>query len=111
MAELVDAPASGAGDRKVVEVRVLFWAPFPVKTGHRRRLASLIGGERRLSAFLVPVIGRSGRSIREMTLRKTGAANRELCCIYAVTSWPNRTSVSRSTRRLAEGAGQRGCAG
>ena len=28
MAELVDAPASGAGDRKVVEVRVLFWAPF-----------------------------------------------------------------------------------
>lgn len=27
MAELVDAPASGAGDRKVVEVRVLFWAP------------------------------------------------------------------------------------
>jgi hypothetical protein len=30
MAELVDAPASGAGDRKVVEVRVLFWAPFPL---------------------------------------------------------------------------------
>ena len=29
MAELVDAPASGAGDRKVVEVRVLFWAPLP----------------------------------------------------------------------------------
>ena len=30
MAKLVDAPASGAGDRKVVEVRVLFWAPlFP----------------------------------------------------------------------------------
>ncbi len=28
MAELVDAPASGAGDRKVVEVRVLFWAPY-----------------------------------------------------------------------------------
>ncbi len=27
MAELVDAPASGAGDRKVVEVRVLFRAP------------------------------------------------------------------------------------
>ena len=27
MAKLVDAPASGAGDRKVVEVRVLFWAP------------------------------------------------------------------------------------
>ena len=25
--ELVDAPASGAGDRKVVEVRVLSWAP------------------------------------------------------------------------------------
>ena len=28
MAELVDAPASGAGARKGVEVRVLFWAPF-----------------------------------------------------------------------------------
>jgi hypothetical protein len=28
MAELVDAPSSGGGDRKVVEVRVLFWAPF-----------------------------------------------------------------------------------
>lgn len=27
MAELVDAPASGAGTRKGVEVRVLFWAP------------------------------------------------------------------------------------
>ena len=27
VAELVDAPASGAGDRKVVEVRVLSWAP------------------------------------------------------------------------------------
>ena len=24
---MVDAPASGAGDRKVVEVRVLSWAP------------------------------------------------------------------------------------
>jgi Arm DNA-binding domain len=30
MAELVDAPASGAGDRKVVEVRVLFRAPFAI---------------------------------------------------------------------------------
>ena len=28
MAELVDAPASGAGARKGVEVRVLFWAPL-----------------------------------------------------------------------------------
>ena len=29
MAELVDAPASGAGVRMDVEVRVLFWAPSP----------------------------------------------------------------------------------
>ena len=29
MAELVDAPASGAGARKGVEVRVLSWAPLP----------------------------------------------------------------------------------
>ena len=28
MAELVDALASGASDRKVVKVRVLFWAPY-----------------------------------------------------------------------------------
>ena len=28
MAELVDALASGASDRKVVEVQVLFWAPI-----------------------------------------------------------------------------------
>ena len=27
MAKLVDAPASGAGDRKIVGVRVPFWAP------------------------------------------------------------------------------------
>ena len=31
---MVDAPASGAGDRKVVEVRVLFWAPFLVTIGN-----------------------------------------------------------------------------
>src|SRR5437868_10507223 len=29
VAELVDAPASGAGARKGVEVRVLSWAPLP----------------------------------------------------------------------------------
>ena len=28
MAELVDAPSSGGGARKGVEVRVLFWAPL-----------------------------------------------------------------------------------
>jgi hypothetical protein len=27
MAELVDALASGASDRKIMEVRVFFWAP------------------------------------------------------------------------------------
>jgi hypothetical protein len=30
MVKLVDTPASGAGDRKVVEVRVFFWAPVQV---------------------------------------------------------------------------------
>jgi hypothetical protein len=30
MAELVDALVSGTSDRKVVQVRVLFWAPFNV---------------------------------------------------------------------------------
>ena len=28
MVKLVDTPASGAGGRKAVEVRVFFWAPF-----------------------------------------------------------------------------------
>jgi hypothetical protein len=28
VAELVDALASGASDRKIVEVRVFFWAPL-----------------------------------------------------------------------------------
>jgi len=28
---LVDTPASGAGDRKVVEVRVFFWAPIQIQ--------------------------------------------------------------------------------
>lgn len=39
MAKLVDAPASGAGDRKVVEVRVLFWAPSRLKLGAHRLVA------------------------------------------------------------------------
>ncbi len=30
VAELVDALASGVSDRKVVEVRVFSWAPFPL---------------------------------------------------------------------------------
>ena len=29
VAELVDALASGASDRKIVEVRVFSWAPYP----------------------------------------------------------------------------------
>ncbi len=36
MAELVDAPASGAGARKGVEVRVLFWAPTHSKQTQNR---------------------------------------------------------------------------
>jgi hypothetical protein len=41
MAELVDAPASGAGARKGVEVRVLFWAPFVLPGLVRGRPATL----------------------------------------------------------------------
>lgn len=39
MAKLVDAPASGAGARKGVEVRVLFWAPSRLKLGAHRLVA------------------------------------------------------------------------
>ena len=38
MVKLVDTPASGAGDRKVVEVRVFFWAPISSKDDTRSRL-------------------------------------------------------------------------
>ena len=34
MVKLVDTPASGAGDRKVVEVRVFFWAPIQASAFH-----------------------------------------------------------------------------
>ena len=43
MAKLVDAPASGAGDRKVVGVRVPSWAPNTLTTpymGSNQRIAS-----------------------------------------------------------------------
>src|SRR5690606_38257518 len=59
MAELVDAPASGAGARKGVEVRVLFWAPFlsqmaeicgfPYKSVVCGRFKAQRGGTKRLA--------------------------------------------------------------
>ena len=49
MAELVDAPASGAGAGNGVEVRVLFRAPLPVKAGHFRLWLQLIIRKRRLN--------------------------------------------------------------
>ena len=64
MAELVDAPASGAGARKGVEVRVLFWAPllfYSVVTDWRprayRALATLI------EAWVQQREGRTGRAL------------------------------------------------
>ena len=40
---MVDAPASGAGDRKVVEVRVLSWAPFVPKLLFRLEISENVG--------------------------------------------------------------------
>ena len=51
MAELVDAPASGAGVRMDVEVRVLFWAPF-VSENDDFRLRSLTFLSTYLTFFL-----------------------------------------------------------
>src|SRR6218665_2691885 len=51
MAELVDAPASGAGARKGVEVRVLFWHHFPDRPCTRASILALqaaTAGARRL---------------------------------------------------------------
>jgi hypothetical protein len=47
MVKLVDTPASGAGDRKVVEVRVFFWAPIQAS-----RFMTLDLTETRESGFL-----------------------------------------------------------
>ena len=58
MAELVDAPASGAGARKGVEVRVLFWAPF----FSTRRLK--VSGKPRCGGFLSVSSSTFNRPIR-----------------------------------------------
>ena len=59
MAELVDALASGASDRKVVEVRVLFWAPQLLCAAKQHRAArEAMGGscsERTMRALTVLV--------------------------------------------------------
>jgi hypothetical protein len=50
MVKLVDTPASGAGDRKVVEVRVFFWAPI---SSSRSKVCMLYKNPRkRVFAFL-----------------------------------------------------------
>ena len=49
MVKLVDTPASGAGDRKVVEVRVFFWAPIQIQ-GYG--LGFLKNPRKRVFAFL-----------------------------------------------------------
>jgi hypothetical protein len=56
VAELVDAPASGAGARKGVEVRVLSWAPLPefCHNGRATTPANVIAGAHRCR-FLRPM--------------------------------------------------------
>ena len=84
MAELVDAPASGAGARKGVEVRVLFWAPSLLKL-----LKSLINrrldGPKSVSATVncydleMTVRAESPRNLPKM-VGKTATANcYEMC--------------------------------
>jgi hypothetical protein len=48
--KLVDTPASGAGDRKVVEVRVFSWAPI---SNSRFNLESPKNPRKRVFAFQV----------------------------------------------------------
>jgi hypothetical protein len=50
MVKLVDTPASGAGDRKVVEVRVFFWAPIQASSVFTENIRSLT--KTRESGFL-----------------------------------------------------------
>ena len=55
MAKLVDAPASGAGDRKVVGVRVPSWAPNTLTRpymGSNRQIASRHSVSLTLSLFI-----------------------------------------------------------
>ena len=49
---MVDALASGASDRKVVEVRVLFWAPLNPKYIRTSNIAHTIPQQARVGRFL-----------------------------------------------------------
>ena len=44
VAELVDALASGASGRKVVEVRVFSWAPFTIRVCVRITIQNYLNG-------------------------------------------------------------------
>ncbi len=57
MVKLVDTPASGAGDRKVVEVRVFFWAPIQ-KNRANGSVFCFSGND-----FFTPDVGDSNRSL------------------------------------------------
>ena len=57
MAELVDALASGASDRKVVEVQVLFWAPSPCWVVENNASTILVCELRKLVFEFLPILG------------------------------------------------------
>ena len=65
MAELVDALASGASNRKVVEVQVLFWAPIAFTNTELWYLAQSI-------RFLLNTETRKG--LRPLSCRHPGSA-------------------------------------
>jgi hypothetical protein len=62
MVKLVDTPASGAGDRKVVEVRVFFWAPIQIQgfglgfhKNPRKRVFAFLASTNLYSASISPL--------------------------------------------------------
>ena len=82
MAELVDAPASGAGARKGVEVRVLFW--------HHLVLTERFSPFRRIFAAL------QQRGVVGLPMKFNDSSNLVCICgtICNLYSWRSRTAFS-----------------
>lgn len=55
MAELVDAPVSGTGGRKPLEVRVFFWAPNSILIATQKREFEMLTLDELLTTKFLPV--------------------------------------------------------
>ena len=87
MAELVDAPASGAGARKGVEVRVLFWAPFfGIQKPSEGRLPRKIPSDSE-GASPPPKCPPATAPKCIRTIAQIGVADTRICCGVLLCAW------------------------